>query len=316
MHSKVPEIACGAINITFCVNDAFARYITVTIKSIAENNRGSRIHIHILTDGISEKNRCRISEVSNGYDNMSLNIYIVDDSPLYGLCTGRWTKYAWYRLLIPATLPSNIGRVLYLDADTLVVDDLSKLFNIDITGSSIAGIRDEVSFNGNTYHRLGYEAEKLYVNSGVLLMNLDYWRGHCTADTIISWALDNRGRLLFPDQDAINFVCMDSKLLLPFRYNVMQNHLENECYYAAYSEQIMDSVCNPAIIHYGDRKPWSKTVRPHTMLSEWLKYNAMLDHPVRRRHDVGFAKAAKISVWNYRHPTISVDEIKRKLSIF
>ena len=44
----------------FCVNDAYVPYIAVTIKSIRVHHPDEGLVFHILTDGVSEKNRARL----------------------------------------------------------------------------------------------------------------------------------------------------------------------------------------------------------------------------------------------------------------
>lgn len=98
-----------------------------------------------------------------GYKNISLCIYMVDDAQLKGLRTGNLTIHTWYRLLLPEILLKEIGRVLYLDADTVIVSDLYDLFLKDMTGFSIAASLNPQSFNDDTYDRCSYDKGKQYV---------------------------------------------------------------------------------------------------------------------------------------------------------
>ena len=51
------------MNIAFCINDAYAPYVAVTLKSIVENNSSIALNVYILTDGISDKNRCALENI-------------------------------------------------------------------------------------------------------------------------------------------------------------------------------------------------------------------------------------------------------------
>lgn len=46
------------MNIAFCINDTYAPYVAVTLKSLVENNSSNALNVYILTDGISDKNIC------------------------------------------------------------------------------------------------------------------------------------------------------------------------------------------------------------------------------------------------------------------
>ena len=51
------------MNIAFCINDAYAPYVAVTLKSIVENNSSIALNVYILTDGISDKNRFALENI-------------------------------------------------------------------------------------------------------------------------------------------------------------------------------------------------------------------------------------------------------------
>ena len=311
MYNTVP------IHIVFCVNDAYVRYVSVSIKSIVENNRNC--HIHVLTDCISASNRKILHETIEGFSPASLYIYEVDDTPLRELETGRFTIYAWYRLLIPDTLPNEISRVLYLDADTVVTDNLEGLLSLPMDDKAIAGVPDPMSLSEETYIRCGYDSGKQYLCSGVLLMNLGYWRKHRLADKIIDWAKANAARIKCPDQDAINFVCQDDKLVLPLRYNVMNYFfLLKEYYRPPYIEQLKECLHRPAIIHYAGWYPWIKDKPQHCMCNVWLRYNNKMRRPAGRIYHSRGLTLLKIRLWDLFHPkheriSVTTADVERKL---
>ena len=283
------------IHIAFCVNDGYVPYITVTIKSIMENNRECDVFLHVLIDSISDFNQKRLLSAIDGYENVKLQVYKVDDTPLRGLKTGRWTIYAWYRLLLPAILPEQIKRVLYLDADTLVVTDIRELFAIDMTGKAIAGSLD---IDTDELKR-----KKNYICSGVLLLNLEFWRNNNLADKIITWAQNNVEKLKYPDQDAINYICQEIKVILPLRFNSSHWYFFDDFFYGSvYINQLTDSFYTPAIIHYISCVPWVEDSFHHLMREEWIKYNKRLQYPVRCIYKSKGLLLIKRIVWKLLHP--------------
>ena len=312
------------VHIVFCVNDAYVPYICVTIKSILENSNGKFVSVHILTDYISGINRKRLSDEFGRHKNISVRIYKVADAQLKGLRTGNLTIHTWYRLLLPEILPKEINRVLYLDADTVVVSDLYELFLRDMTGFSIAAALGPQSFGEDAYSRCGYDKTKQYVCAGVLLINLDYWRQNNLTDKIIDYARRNNEKLLFQDQDAINYICQDTKIILPLRYGTALWFFGREQLYAdkSYYKQLYDSFYHPAIIHYIGCHPWQKEMAVrHIMHDQWIKYNKMLRRPVKRSYGVKFSLAVKIAVYRFLHPSIrrigiTADDVKSKLSTY
>lgn len=278
-----------SMHVAFCVNDGYAQYIMVTIKGLLENN-SNPIVIHVLSDYISERNVARLKDLVSSYPFAELNVVIVDDSKLRGL-KDTWTIYTWYRVLLPEILDKDVHRVLYLDADVLVAGNIGELFRLDMTGKAIAGTIDFQSKDISTYKRCGYEPEKEYVCAGIMLMNLDYWRKHDIANQVVRWGRDNNDRIQFPDQDSINYICRNAKILLPLKYDIVDGFFHDDYYYQHYPRELRECVESPVIIHYAGQAPWVVELSNHLLQDEWEKYNRALKKPVKKVYQSkGFLK--------------------------
>ena len=309
-------------HIAFCMNDAYVPYVMVPVKSIAENhsNTSRKICLHILTDYISEINTKRLYDIVENYDNLLLQIHLIDSNTvLSDLKTGNWPVHAWYRILLPKILPNTVEKVLYLDPDTIVTSNISELFIMDMTGKAIAAVLDILSFDDKTFIRCGYTMHKQYICAGVMMMNLDYWRKYHLADKIINWAKKNSERMTHPDQDAINYICQDIKIVLPLRYGFTHCFCEYDMFYKPpYREQLEQCIDNPAIIHYCGCVPWGREYHKHIMHYEWEKYNRMLRHPIRRTYQARGWKKMKIMWWDLLHlyqgrKRLTIAEVKKRL---
>ena len=291
------------IHIAFCVNDAYVPYISVTLKSIVENHRDDDVTIHLLTDYISERKRLLLNDVVSGASNIKLCIYIVDDVDLRGL-KDTWSIYTWYRVLLPRYLSKDTHRVLYLDADTIVDSNLRDLFSLEMDDDkSIAAVVDPESFNDETFRRCGYDKGKKYVCAGVMLMNLDYWRKHNLSNRIIEWGREHNDIIKFPDQDTINYLCRDSKIILPLRYGIMDYFFRVDLFYGnEYIKELYDCIEHPAIIHYAGQTPWKKELAKTVMQDRWTYYNKMLRHPVKQVYITKGWNLIKMHIWNFFHP--------------
>ena len=109
-----------------------------------------------------------------------------------------------------------------------------------------------------TLGRLGINNN--YLNSGVMVMNLDYWRKHDVKNRLLSYIVDKRNELIYNDQDALNVILQDERRQLPVKYNVTPYHYHKnlEYYPAKLREEIQKSRLDPVIFHYlGPVKPWS-----------------------------------------------------------
>ena len=115
----------------------------------------------------------------------------------------RWTYMAMMRVTFSKMFPRE-KQALWLDCDTIVDADISTLFEMNMDGLYFAGVRE---------FRKGD-----YVNTGVLLMNLEEIRKDGIDDKLISML--NRKKLELPDQDAINQVAKGKILFLESGFNV------------------------------------------------------------------------------------------------
>ena len=299
----------------FCVNDAYVPYIAVTIKSIRVHHPDEELVFHILTDGVSEKNRARLQDEVADDPGVSCHIITVDRSKVCRLRKGKQHESVWYRVLLPEYLSDDVHRILFLDADTLVTGSLDALFELDLDGRSVAGCLDPLSFNADTFERLEYDPALKYLCAGVLMINLDYWREHGLEERIIAFATDQAERLRFWDQDAVNYVCRDTKLVLPLRYGVMS------CFFwpawvgrigskeelpvfqgctSGHPEKISASLWNHRI-----HPSWLVPFHPLSRMlfhEDWQRYNKMLRRPVVRRYSLKGFKLLKLFAWNIVFP--------------
>lgn len=104
----------------------------------------------------------------------------------------------YFRLLAPFLLPAH-SRAVYMDADTVVVEDISPLWATDLEGYAVAAMRDylpRVRDAISNWEELGLDPESPYFNSGVLIMDLDRWRKERVAERVLSVCDRNQDKLL------------------------------------------------------------------------------------------------------------------------
>lgn len=299
------------IHFMFCVNDAYIPYINVTIKSIICTHKGLELYIHVMSDYISAQKRMLLQETIGEAERIKLEIHIVDDTILKGL-KDTWSIYTWYRILAPNVLSNDIHRVLYLDADTLVSDNVSELFEIDMEGKAVAGAIDILSFSNETFERCGFDPSKKYICAGVLLMNLDFWRDNDLTSQMVSWGRKNNSIIRFPDQDTINVLCQDTKIILPMKYGILGVYFSKDCFYKEpYRPQLYECVDSPKIIHYAAQAPWKIELASHPLQDEWDKYNSMLNHPANKEYITKGWKYIKMKTWYFIHPDLKPKRLSK-----
>lgn len=165
----------------------------------------------------------------------------------------------WYRIFLPELLP-DVDKLLYLDADTIVVDSIEPLWATDLTDHYVAAVTNV--FQADHLHHpktLGLEP-RVYFNTGVLLMNLELMRRDGCTGALRDYALTHRDQLAFPEQDAMNVVVGARRLPLHPRWNCMNSILLFPWSSDVFGpEAVAEAGRNPAIRHFEGpsiNKPW------------------------------------------------------------
>ena len=187
---------------------------------------------------------------------MEIDLEILKDCPVdEKIHYGNIMMYA--RLLLPSKLP-NLDKVIYLDCDLVVCKDLKSLWETDVNDVAVTMAPDLLYQDKATLSRLGINNN--YLNSGVIVMNLDYWRKHDVMKRLLAYISDKGNELIYNDQDSLNAILHDERRQLPVKYNVTPHYfLKNpDNYPKEMHEEIRDARINPIIFHFlGKIKPWS-----------------------------------------------------------
>lgn len=172
-------------------------------KSLLAHTRMDQVYFMIEDDHFPEP----LPEVIDTWNvadaSMEGRHWFYKDGPNY---SNQWTWMGLLRLALPGIFPLE-HRVLWLDVDTIVEQDIGDLFDRDLAGSYVAMVEEPV--------RSRYPFR--YHNAGVILMDLDRLRED---DTWKRWIdLVNREPFTAPDQDVINLICQGEILTLGPEYN-------------------------------------------------------------------------------------------------
>ena len=210
------------MDVLVCFQHNFVMACGVMLKSLLDHCT-IPLHLHAIIDpDVTEEDISKIKRVDRGYgERWFAHFYRFDDNIIRMLPQSknkRFDRSVYFRLFAVSILPSNIDKVLYLDCDTLIVDDISPLFEIKLTGG-IGAVLNQ-SQREEYFKRLQLPMEQGYFNSGVLLLNLKWWRLNDIETKFLRIIDENNILLKNPDQDILNIVFAQTRLLLPLRYNL------------------------------------------------------------------------------------------------
>ncbi|GHU18044.1 hypothetical protein FACS189472_05790 [Alphaproteobacteria bacterium] len=243
------------IPLVFAINDNYAKPAATAIVSALKNaNVDTSYEINILHASVNAKNQEILKSLEQKKNDTIVNCVDVNKNlkdpkiekymPLMESC--RFPKEACFRFFIPELFAQH-NKMVYLDADLVVLDDLKKLYDVDISNYYAGVIQDKFLVDNKDF-QIDYCRKKLekttkdYFNSGVLLLNIEKMRNDNIVNELWEFA-HKKAPLTYPDQDVLNAVFEKKVKYLDPRWNVI------------------NSGVNPmsiGILHYaGPVKPWS-----------------------------------------------------------
>lgn len=265
------------MNIALCTDENFSIPALVCITSIFENNKDEDCKIYILTDGLSFQTIAKIDKLSALY-NQSIRVIEIDKKRFDGLTvSGRYPVSMYYRFLLPEMLP-DVQILLYLDCDIIVRHSLKNLFKVDLNEYAIGAVISQSCDWIKWSNELQLSTD--FFNSGVMLMNLDYWRKNNIFDSLVKWIGETQTDMWLPDQYALNKVLEGKVIYLDYTYNFQErwtHSLANSGIHFKRWDDIYETGKDPIVVHYCDEeKPWFVESK-HKFKNEFLKYATMYE---------------------------------------
>jgi len=212
------------IPIFYACDDNFVKYTIVSLHSIIRNaSKEHNYQVYILHSGISEPMMKKVLALSN--ENFSISFEdvtdylksIADKLPIRDY----YSKTTYYRLFIAEMFP-EYDKAIYIDSDTVVQKDISKLFYTDIKDAYLGACHEQAMVQVDEY---GTYVEKVigisrynFFNAGLLLLNCHQFRLHFILDKFIQY-LHTYNFVVTQDEDYLNLICKDHVYWLDQRWN-------------------------------------------------------------------------------------------------
>lgn len=246
------------MNILVTLNSNYLNVLIVMLKSLAVSNKYKKFDVYVMNNSLTEQ------DINYLKDNTFKNINIIDlkvnDTELdKAPVTKRYPKEMYYRILASYYLPKKVNKILYLDPDLVVINKIDKLYNLDLDNYYFAAA-SHIWGMLQTFNRIRLRMRNsdIYINSGVMLMNIKLLRKEQNKEDVYDFIRRNKNNLMLPDQDVISGLYANKILPLdPYVYNMTEKLLKQTYFMPHISERWIKD--NSVIIHYcGRNKPWNK----------------------------------------------------------
>ena len=256
-------------------------YTATTMASIMCNTK-RRIDFYVMDCGLSDFDRKQLSTMKERFPAINkIEFYQVDMKRFEGMNVWYYGMLdAWAMLLFPEAFPDVHGKAIHVESDTIVVDDIEKLYNEDLEGYAI-GAAPEIAFGG--VNDLFPSKKSVYFNLGMLLVDCDKWRTDETTEHCLELGRKYGKKFNCLHQDALNMFYYNNKYKqLLNRYNLG----ERKNYCVRVHPELDDAYFaeewkHPVIIHFSPNKPWRTQhsfyngQRIVKYFNEWWHYASM-----------------------------------------
>ncbi len=251
------------MNILVTINKSYVHQLNILLNSIKYSNPDEIFDVYIMYRNLRKQD---MDIIITGLDIEKFNLNFIqipkseiDKFPVY---QKRYPVEIYFRIFAAKYLPQDLDRILYLDSDTLVINSLKELYNIDFDDNYfIAATHIKKLLHKFHEIRLNIKENEPYINTGVLLINLDKLRNENIEEKVVKYVQENEKKLMLPDQDIISALYGDKiKLVDALKYNLGERAWKLHNFNNPENKITLRWICkNTVILHYyGKNKPWNK----------------------------------------------------------
>jgi lipopolysaccharide biosynthesis glycosyltransferase len=269
--------ATASVSILMCTNALFLQHAAVCLASLLANNPDIFFNIVIVGRVTEDLDEEKLRRSLVGFSNYLLTFQKF--APPADLLLplephAHYTIDTYTRLWLGEFFPETVDRVLYLDADIVVVGSIAPLWSTDLGGALMGAV--DIPGSDQGVRRLAMRMEDGYFNAGMLLIDVAQWRATRAELTVLDYIRLNPERVSY-DQDALNACFRSRTKRLDYKWNVIRPFYREPLVLPLGRAEIEAIRRDAQIIHFnGGSKPWSYFC-DHPRRAEYEKYLRMTE---------------------------------------
>lgn len=241
-----------------CDNN-YAQHCGVMLYSLLENS-SQPLDILIIENNISEQNKQKLKKITDSFES-NLTFKQMNDDRINNFKSmeryGNLTTS--FRIFLPEFVDDEKRLVICLDCDMVILGDIMELLNYYDDNYIFAGTRISYKTLTKTYDKLNFNPNMPYLNTGVLLINMDKYKKFNMVEKCIEFSKDNYDKLTWADMDVINGVIKGNFKEIPHEWNLCSaffGKYHASEFYDISREELNKIMLNKKIIHFTTHKPW------------------------------------------------------------
>lgn len=274
--------------IVLCIDANYVEPAGVFLESLAENYHYRRdLDVVCVMPASDSDGFKRLKDITNLDRRINLQVKLIDDDKypwLVGLSVDdraagprKLPPSLWYRLLLGSIL-EEYDKAIYFDPDILIMNDVQPILDYPMKAELMA-----------TFDTLGIpnvynlpNKHKVHFVSGVLILDLNWWRSSGIEDKFKNDLLENGPNELM-DEYLLNKYGIDNWFPLPISFN-FHAYKTNEYGIPDWDSSFLPThTYKTAIVHHfaGQLKPWNfkkiAGIHDTSLLgAEWRRRHSLL----------------------------------------
>ena len=253
------------VPIVYASDNAYAPYMYISMKSLISHTNLNTVYIiYVLYTGINEETLQKIRDLEQEH----VSIFCIDIKErmenLKILGSGHLSAATCYRLFI-AELFEQYSKIVYIDSDTVILEDIEKFYQISLEGKTVGAIHDVVcTFLVDHYRESINMDVRNGFNAGILLIDTKRFKEKGIKEKCIKLleedSLRDKRKFFYMDQDVLNLTLRDEVFFIDSRWNFQWQYLWRlYTVLNKYQQRYIEDAGSPKIIHYaGNIKPWER----------------------------------------------------------
>ena len=249
-------------NILVTLDRNYLKVLSVMLYSLSQSDPDAVFTVYVANNSLTEDDFSSLRTLIPRTE--FVDVRVCDELLSGAPISDRYPKEMYFRLFAAQYLPQELDRILYLDPDLVILNDLRGLYSIDFQNHLFAASShiESTFFKNFNRQSLHLSKEARYINSGVMMLNLSLLRKEQHPQEIYDFINEHKTSLLLPDQDILNALYADRTIFLdPLIYNLGEKYLRLKNLHLPKGEKLgIDWVRNhTAVVHYyGRNKPWKE----------------------------------------------------------
>ncbi|WJZ85948.1 hypothetical protein VitviT2T_005454 [Vitis vinifera] len=280
-----------AVHVAMTLDAAYIRGSMAAILSVLQHATcPENVNFHFVASASADAHHLRRT-IANSFPYLRFRVYRFDDSAVSGLISTSIRaaldcplNYA--RNYLADLLPTCVRRVVYLDSDLVLVDDIAKLVATPLGDHSVLAAPEYCNANFTSYFTPTFWSNPslsltfagrnaCYFNTGVMVIDLQRWRAGDYTTKIVEWMELQKRMRIYELGSLPPFLLVFAGNIAPVDHKWNQHGLGGDNFRGLCRDLHPGPV---SLLHWsGKGKPWARldANRPCPLDALWAPYDLL-----------------------------------------